>query len=185
MTAKLEEEMDKIAEGDLKLADVVGDSRAMLEDVIKTLDKNKEKIGDEIRRALEAKNTLGLCAKTNHPLIMRRSRAGKRFVGCSGWPNCDVTFPLPQYGKIIPDKTLCPLCNAPVIQVVNQGSKRGPWVTCLTMGCKGIEEREAKTRDERKAARLATEVVEQDSPEGEVEPEPQIDMDDLGVQEEG
>lgn len=180
MTAKLEEEMDKIAEGDLKLEEVVGDSRKMLEDVIKVLGEHREKIGDEIKRALDAKNTLGACAKTGHPLLIRRSRAGKRFVGCSGWPNCDVTFPLPQYGKIIPDRSNCPVCGAPVIQVVNQGSKRGPWITCLTMGCKGIEEREAKLRDERRAAREAKEIVAEPG-----EGEARGSDEDLGVEEEG
>ncbi|HET6404597.1 MAG TPA: topoisomerase DNA-binding C4 zinc finger domain-containing protein, partial [Candidatus Thermoplasmatota archaeon] len=180
MTSKLEEEMDRIAEGELQLDDVVTDSREMLQKVVKALQQNKEQIGGEIRKALDAKNTLGSCEKSGHPLLIRRSKAGKRFVGCSGWPNCDVTFPLPQYGKIVPDHSSCPVCNAPVIQVINQGSKRGPWVTCLTMGCKGIEEREAKARDERRAAREAKEVVEV---EGEAPAGP-IDLDDLGVSEE-
>ncbi|HVM44387.1 MAG TPA: DNA topoisomerase I, partial [Candidatus Thermoplasmatota archaeon] len=128
MTSKLEEEMDRIAEGELQLDDVVKDSRQMLERVVKALQENKDQIGGEIRKALDAKNTLGLCEKSGHPLLIRRSKAGKRFVGCSGWPNCDVTFPLPQYGKIVPDHSACPVCKAPVIQVINQGSKRGPWV---------------------------------------------------------
>lgn len=183
MTSKLEEEMDKIAEGDLQLDAVVGDSREMLEKVVKALQKNKEQIGGEIRKALDQKNTLGTCAKSGHPLLMRRSKAGKRFVGCSGWPNCDVTFPLPQYGKIVPDHTTCPVCAAPVIQVVNQGSKRGPWVTCLTIGCKGVEEREAKAREERKAARESKEILEEVVEEG--TPSGDVDAEDLGVQEEG
>jgi len=183
MTSKLEEEMDKIAEGDLQLDAVVGDSREMLEKVVKALKKNKDQIGGEIRKALDAKNTLGKCEKTGHPLLMRRSKAGKRFVGCSGWPDCDVTFPLPQYGKIIPDHTTCPICNAPVIQVVNQGSKRGPWVTCLTIGCKGVEEREAKARDERKAAREAKDTTATPDEDADAVPS-EIDAEDLGVQEE-
>lgn len=179
MTSKLEEEMDKIAEGDLKLEHVVKDSREMLDEVVKVLQENKERIGDDIRKALDLKNTLGKCEKTGHPLLMRRSKAGKRFVGCSGWPECDVTYPLPQYGKIVADNTTCPVCNAPVIQVVNQGSKRGPWVTCLTIGCKGVEEREAKAREERKAARESKlEEADADAPPSEV------DAEDLGLQEE-
>ena len=71
-------------------------SREMLDKVVKALQKNKEQIGGEIRTALDKKNTLGMCAKSGHPLLIRRSKVGKRFVGCSGWPNCDVTFPLPH-----------------------------------------------------------------------------------------
>ena len=182
MTAELEHEMDKIAEGAMELSDVVGDSRKKLDQVVKLLEKNREQLGGQIRRALEAKNTLGQCHKSAHGLIIRRSKVGKRFVGCAGWPNCDVTYPLPQYGKIIADHSTCPVCNAPVIQVVNQGSKRGPWVTCLTMGCKGIEEREAKAREERKAAKAAAielPELEEGVPGGDTNAE------DMGLEEEG
>jgi DNA topoisomerase-1 len=182
MTATLEQEMDKIAEGELPMVAVVEDSRKLLEKVVKTLDENREAIGGGIRRALDAKNTLGLCHKDGKALIIRRSKAGKRFVGCSGWPNCDVTYPLPQYGKIVPDKTTCPVCSAPVIQVVNQGSKRGPWVTCLTMGCKGVEEREAKMRDERRAQREAEAALKESDVEGEV-PAGGASDEDMGVEE--
>ncbi|HEX2021411.1 MAG TPA: DNA topoisomerase I [Candidatus Thermoplasmatota archaeon] len=182
MTSKLEAEMDRIAEGDLTLDHVVDDSRQMLAKVVEDLQKNKDLIGSEIRRALDAKNTIGACAKSGHPLLMRRSKIGKRFVGCSGYPACDVTFPLPQYGKILPDNTSCPVCAAPVIRVVNQGSKRGPWVTCLTLGCKGVEEREAKAREERRAEKLAKEVTEETSDDA---PPAEVDAEDMGVEESG
>ena len=181
MTSRLEGEMDRIAEGDLTLDHVVTDSRKMLEDVWKDLDANKDAIGQEIRKALQAKNTIGTCATSGHPLVIRRSKAGKRFVGCAGWPNCDVTFPLPQYGKIVADNTTCPVCSAPVIRVMNN-PKRPPWVTCLTVGCKGAEEREEKLRAERKAERAAKEAAE----EGEDEAAPasgEPDLEDLGVEE--
>lgn len=186
MTAKLETEMDKIAEGGLTLDDVVGDSRQMLEDVVKALHKNREKIGGEIRRALDAKNTIGTCKESGHPLIMRRSKAGKRFVGCSGYPECTTTFPLPQYGKIVADNTNCHVCDAPVIRVMTQG-KRGPWVTCLTLGCKGAEEREADLREQRKREREGKATAKGEA-EGEADEESptapdQMDAEDMGVEE--
>jgi DNA topoisomerase-1 len=180
MTSQLEAEMDKIAEGNLALASVVQDSRSMLQQVLHDLDENREHIGNDIRKALEAKNTLGTCAKSGHPLVMRRSKAGKRFVGCAGWPNCDVTFPLPQFGKIVADNSLCPICSAPVIRVMNN-PRRPPWVTCLTIGCKGAEEREDKLRAERKAERQATEAPKESDEEAPPAGEP--DPEDLGVEE--
>src|SRR5581483_5657073 len=77
MTAALEGEMDRIAEGELPLVAVVEDSRKLLEKVVKTLDENREAIGGGIRKALDAKNTLGTCHKSGHALIIRRSKAGK------------------------------------------------------------------------------------------------------------
>ena len=179
MTSQLEGEMDRIAEGELGLEHVVNDSRKMLDDVLKDLDANKDAIGQEIRKALQAKNTIGACATSGHPLVIRRSKAGKRFIGCAGWPNCDVTFPLPQYGKIVADNTTCPLCAAPVIRVMNN-PKRPPWVTCLTIGCKGAEEREEKLRAERKAERAAP-AKETEDEEAPAAGEP--DLEDLGIEE--
>ena len=38
------------------------------------------------------------------------------FIGCAGWPDCDVTYPLPQ-GKVeaLPDP--CPTCGMPQVKV--------------------------------------------------------------------
>jgi DNA topoisomerase-1 len=192
MTSQLEEEMDKIADGALQLDDVVGDSRQMLEAVLADLDANKDLIGQEIRKALMAKNTIGKCHKSGHPLVIRRSKAGKRFAGCAGWPECDVTYPLPQFGKIVADNTTCPClgcaahegpCGAPVIRVMNN-PRRPPWVTCLTINCRGAEEREEKLREERKAAReTKTEIPEDVAEEEAASAAGDMDAEDLGVEE--
>jgi DNA topoisomerase-1 len=145
MTAKLETEMDEIAEGRRPLSTVVKDSREMLAGVLTDLERNRERIGEELKTALREKDTVGMCLKCGHALIIRRSRKGKRFVGCSHWPNCDQTYPLPQAGKIAARNESCPVCKAPVIAVLGRGR---PWITCLTMGCKGVEELRMKAQAE-------------------------------------
>ena len=188
MTARLEAEMDKIAEGELSLDDVVKDSREILAQILEDLQANKDHIGDTIRAALQAKNTVGKCHESDHPLIMRRAKTGKRFVGCSGYPECTVTYPLPQYGKIIADTdadgnmTTCPVCTSPVIRVMN-AKNRQPWVTCLTVECKGAEEREAAEREKRKADRAARQAAADSGDDEDAAPgEP--DASDLGIDEE-
>ena len=57
----------------------------------------------------------------------------KRFVGCSNYPQCDKSFPLPQRGLIVPTKGRCPACNQPIIHVIQRGRK--PWVLCVNMDC--------------------------------------------------
>src|SRR3712207_1994458 len=76
-------------------------------------------------------------------LIVRRNRkSGKRFVGCEGYPECRVTYPLPQRGDIIPLGTYCDACGSPEIKVLG---KRRPWVTCINMDCpKKQEQRQAE-----------------------------------------
>ncbi|HVL49613.1 MAG TPA: DNA topoisomerase I [Candidatus Thermoplasmatota archaeon] len=156
MTAKLELEMDDIAEGKITFEEVVKDSRTILAQVLETLDKHRPEVAQEIRQAMQDKNTIGPCGKCGKgKLIMRRSKSGKRFVGCSTWPECDQTYPLPQYGKIVQGEGTCPVCSAPSIRVINKGKR--PWTTCLTLGCKGMENAEQQAREARRAEREAEE----------------------------
>ncbi|MEM3250307.1 MAG: DNA topoisomerase I [Thermoplasmata archaeon] len=65
------------------------------------------------------KDFLGECPKDGGDLIIRQSKNGKRFVGCSNYPKCNVVYPLPQKGDIIPTLEKCPYCGAPIIIVKN------------------------------------------------------------------
>ncbi len=167
MTSALEKEMDEIAEGNLEFANVIEDSRNMLTSVVDVLERNRTDIGGALRQAMLVKNTIGECHVDQKSLVIRRSRAGKRFVGCLGYPDCEQTYPLPQFGKIVAEPDPCPKCKAPVIKVIQ--AKKRPWMTCLNMECKGIEEREEKVREERQAKRAAAAAAGEklpDVPEG-------------------
>lgn len=76
---------------------------------------------------------IGVCPSCGSPLHIRYSFAGKRFVGCSGYPNCRVTYPLPQRGKLEKDQPPCPVCRAPVVTAVEAG--RPPWTLCINPAC--------------------------------------------------
>ena len=101
MTAKLEEEMNKIAEGKKKKEEVTKESIEELEKIIKNVEKKREEIGKGIRKA--KKMDLGPCPKCKKGVmrIIRSKKTGKRFVACSNYPECKNTWPLPQKGKII------------------------------------------------------------------------------------
>ncbi|MEN6429649.1 MAG: topoisomerase DNA-binding C4 zinc finger domain-containing protein, partial [Coriobacteriales bacterium] len=55
-----------------------------------------------------------------------------QFVGCSAWPDCDVTYPLPQ-GKIEPVAEQCPVCGTPQIKVIQ--FRQAPKTRCLDPAC--------------------------------------------------
>ena len=76
---------------------------------------------------------IGVCPSCGNPLQIRYSFAGKRFVGCSGYPTCRVTYPLPQRGKLEKDQPPCPVCRAPVVTAVEAG--RPPWTLCINPEC--------------------------------------------------
>ena len=75
----------------------------------------------------------GECPSCGKPLALRYSFAGKRFVGCTGYPDCRVTYPLPQRGKLVQEQGPCPVCRAPVVTAIEAG--RPPWVLCINPAC--------------------------------------------------
>ena len=142
MTAELERSMDAISEGRISKDSVVDESRDVLRRVYDHLQNVETEFADIVWEGIRTDETLGKCPESGHDLIVRRSRKSrKRFVGCSGYPDCNVTYPLPQRGEIIPLGTECDACGSPEIKVL--GGKR-PWVTCINMECpKKLAQKEA------------------------------------------
>jgi DNA topoisomerase-1 len=133
MTATLEKDMDLISEGKKTLDETVNESRQMLTTVMKTLEKDKEKIGTNIKNAQMEQENIGKCPKCEKPMIIRTSKKKKRFVGCTGFPNCKNTYSLPQYGGIYATGQLCSECNAPIVKVKSKGKRA--WELCLNSLC--------------------------------------------------
>ena len=133
MTATLEKDMDLISEGKKTLDETVNESRQMLTTVMKTLEKDKEKIGNNIKNAQIEQETIGKCPKCNKPMKIRTSKKKKRFVGCTGFPDCKNTYSLPQYGGIYATGQLCSECNAPIVKVKSKGKRA--WELCLNSEC--------------------------------------------------
>jgi len=124
MTSVLEEDMSSIAEGKKTLEVTVKESRGMLTDVMKTLEKDKEKIKTSITSAHMKENHVGKCPKCGKDMIIRTSRKGERFVGCTNFPECRNAYPLPQKGMIVKTDNVCEACNAPIIQLKTKGKKK-------------------------------------------------------------
>jgi DNA topoisomerase-1 len=155
MTSELERSMDEISEGRISKDSVVDSSREVLRRVYDHLQDSETEFADIVWEGIRTDETIGKCPESGHDLIVRRNRKSrKRFVGCSGYPDCRVTYPLPQRGEIIPLGTTCDACGSPEIKVL--GGKR-PWVTCINMDC-------PKKQEQREAAEMAKQ--EQEGGEG-------------------
>jgi DNA topoisomerase I len=153
MTAKLEEEMDRITVGDLPRERVVSDSQKMLLEAHKLLEQHLEAIRTEVKGAIREDTTLGVCANCGGELRIMRGKTGKRFVACVGKEGdepkvpegapegtrprrgCGQTFPLPQRGAIIAKGTTCPECGWPEITVLKSSGRGRPWQLCLDPEC--------------------------------------------------
>lgn len=104
-TAKIEEELDEIAEGKTEW-------RRVISEFYVPFSKNLEKkyIDVEKQKPIEEK-TGELCGKCGKPMIIKYGRFGK-FMACSGFPECKNAKPLPP--KTIGIK--CPKCEGDIIE---------------------------------------------------------------------
>ncbi len=138
MTSHLESDMDMIANGELEQADVVEESQAMLGDIMEVLEKHKKQIGDYIRKALREQHTLGTCPKCGTgQLTQIRLRNGGTFAGCSNYPECTNTYPLPA-GMLIQGTNLkCEVCGGPKVRMITRG--QSPLLICIDPGCAGAQ----------------------------------------------
>ncbi len=138
MTSTLEADMLGIAQGEKELMDVVDESQEMLVDTLNKLESHKEEIGREITEALKKQERVGDCKSCGGNLIIRHSRRGSRFIGCSNFPDCRVTHPLPRSGIVVPVEEVCEECGSPKIKTVSGGRTE---VICIDSECITTKER--------------------------------------------
>ena len=133
MTSELEAEMDAIAAGGRTRTEVVAHSRELLARAMDDLLPKAAEVGEMLKVAGAGDAKVGVCPKSGHDLLVKSSAKTRgQFVGCSGWPDCDVTYPLPQ-GKIEAVPEPCPECGTPQVKVIQFRSK--PRVVCLDPAC--------------------------------------------------
>ena len=136
MTSELEDDMTKVAEGTDTQTQVVTHSRALLAGMMDGLIEHTEDLSEAIADAVTADAKIGVCPKCGKDLVVKTSAKTRgSFAGCMGWPDCDVTYPLPQ-GRIEAlegDAAVCPECGAPRIKVQPFRSKA--YETCINPAC--------------------------------------------------
>ncbi|MDO8885783.1 DNA topoisomerase I, partial [Candidatus Oleimmundimicrobium sp.] len=104
LTAQLEKDMDLIADGKVERGSIVDASRGVLRAIVKVLEEKEAEIGEGIRNGIRKSRIIGKCPCSKGELrIIKSKKTGKRFVGCSSYPDpdCKTTYPLPQFGTII------------------------------------------------------------------------------------
>ena len=145
MTAELEADMTKVAEGKDTQGEVVDHSRALLASMMDALIEHKDDLGEAIADAVTADARVGACPKCGKDLVMKNSaKTRSSFIGCMGWPDCDVTYPVPK-GRIQPiegEAGVCPECGAPRIKV--QPFRSRAYEICVNPACETNREPDVK-----------------------------------------
>ncbi len=167
LTRFLEKEMEDIQQEKTDRENVLAQAKENLLELLENFKSREDEIGNELVAGLQrywrSKEELGVCPKCKEGTlrVIRSSKTGKRFVGCSNYSEgkCDQTFPLPQKGDLTPLDTMCPHCGYQMFQVI---SGRRKWETCINWTeCPGRKDELKALEDRRtKQSEKSKEVVE-------------------------
>lgn len=135
-TAKLEDELDAVSRGEKEWIPLLAHFWKPFVDLIHTTEETVKR-QDVTHEALDEK-----CPKCSKPLSIRLGKRG-RFVGCTGYPECDYTRNLQEDREtsLLPPEVVegrrCPTCDSEL--VIKQG-KYGKFIGCSKYPkCKFIE----------------------------------------------
>jgi len=140
-TAQLEDELDAVSRGEKEWIPLMDDFWAPFKQLVEEKDETLKR-SDVTHEELDE-----ACPKCNKPLSIRLGRRG-RFVGCTGYPDCDYTRSLEDDGEtktepeVVEGRT-CPKCESPLI--IRTG-RYGKFIGCSAYPkCKHIEPLEKPT----------------------------------------
>ncbi|MCY3411465.1 MAG: DNA topoisomerase I [Candidatus Heimdallarchaeota archaeon] len=141
------------------LQDAITHGIIHLHEMLKDLKLNEQEVGclidTQLSHLRKEEVIIGKCisCKTGDLKIIRSQTSGKRFIGCSNYfenRSCEITYPLPQKGKLIPLDSPCKADNYPQIRVF--GGKK-PWILCLNPDCELREDFKLKATGKKKTTR--------------------------------
>ncbi|MCK4386036.1 MAG: type I DNA topoisomerase, partial [candidate division Zixibacteria bacterium] len=121
-TANMEEELDKIEEGEEDWVKVLKDFYSPFKSNLEKVENEKGKI-----RQMTQQTTDEICEKCGSPMIIRWGKNG-RFLACSAFPKCKNTKPLEsdENGELLSDQK-CEVCGAPMMV---KTSRYGRFLSC-------------------------------------------------------
>lgn len=111
-TAEMEEQLDKIEEGQVKWYEVVEEFYKDFYNTLKIAEEQMEEI--DVKEEVEVTDIK--CELCGRNMVVKKGRYGK-FLACSGFPECKNTKPL--YEKV---GVKCPKCGG---EIVKKKSKKG------------------------------------------------------------
>jgi DNA topoisomerase-1 len=159
MTRELEDDMEDIQFGKKNKEQVIKKGKDYVLGILEEFKSKESQIGgslvDALKKMENEGSILGDCKCGGKLKIINFK--GSKFVGCTNYPKCRQSYPLPRGVSIKPAGTVCGQCSVPMINI--RKGNRG-WLTiCLNPACPSREE--WRKRNEKKETE-AEEVVEQD-----------------------
>ncbi len=126
-TAQLENKLDDIAESNAQWNKVIKDFYDPFIKVVTDAKENMQTVKIEANQE---------CPNCNKPMIIRTSRFGKQFMGCSGYPECKTMLPLNSNGEAQPDVQSDEKCEKCKSDMVIKYGPYGQYLQCTNDTCK-------------------------------------------------
>ena len=127
-TANMELKLDEIAENKLKWNEVIKEFYNPFIETVSEAKKNMQKV-------LIESDTI--CPNCGSKMVVRTSRFGTQFLGCSKYPECKTMLPLDKDGQSIEQNKKtdekCEKCGTAMIQ---KTGPYGPYLECTNEECK-------------------------------------------------
>jgi len=141
-TRRMEEELDKVEEGEMAWVQALRDFNEPFQADLAKAKEEMTGTGDEVAEGI-------VCERCSSPMVYKLSR-GQRFLGCSRYPECKFTMPVDEEGKplVLEEEVVCELCGG---RMRPKSGRRGVFLACENYPeCKNtrpLPEEEAKRKE--------------------------------------
>ncbi len=121
-TSKMEERLDQIEDGKEQWQNMLRDFYGQFHNDVEEARENMTRVSED---GLEEEVTCEQCGK---PMVLRFSRTGQKFLGCSGFPECRNTISLSSDDDAEESEHKCPKCGSPML--IKKGRRGGKYLAC-------------------------------------------------------
>ncbi len=137
LTRAIEDDMEKIQTGEMTKEKVVQEGKDALVEILNEFKLHEAEIGKELKAALEETEMrdkvvgkCNLCGTGNLKIINFKD---SNFIGCSSYPNCRNSFPLPRFGFPKPTGKVCKIDGMPIVLILRGKGSR--FEMCIGKDC--------------------------------------------------
>lgn len=133
LTREFEKKIEEIRAGKKNKIEVIDEAKVQLIDIFTRFKEKEEEIGNVLSEIIERSRTIGTCPSCGGKLkIVKSKKTKKIFVGCSNYPECTTSYPLPQKKGVKISNKKCPICGLPLVSIP---MKKGRILRCINPEC--------------------------------------------------
>lgn len=138
LTRNIEKEMEGIQEKKVDKGKPIEDGKKIISQIAEHFKSREMDIGKELVGALAGAraeaNRVGDCPKCGDgTLRIIQTKFYTQFIGCSNYPKCNNTYPLPKGVKVEPTEGACAECGMPQVKITP--FKSYPFTMCINFDC--------------------------------------------------